>query len=130
MLVVASLERTGAGYEYAYSATFDPGLTGADRPIAATLTTFPNPFYLSGGPATVRYEVDRSGDVGLALYDVRGRKVRTLVDGVHSQGTFITTWDGTDDEGRRVASGVYFCRMTTGGAGARSEVTRKLLFLK
>jgi len=52
------------------------------------------------------------------------------VDGVHSQGTFITTWDGTDDEGRRVASGVYFCRMTTGEAGTRSEVTRKLLFLK
>ena len=130
MLVVASLEGTGAGYEYAYSATFDPGLTDAARPIAASLTTFPNPFYLSGGPATVRYEVDRSGDVGLDLYDVRGRKVRTLVDGVHSQGTFITTWDGTDDEGRRVASGVYFCRMTTGEAGTRSEVTRKLLFLK
>ena len=130
VLVVASLERTGAGFEYAYTATFDPGLTGAGRPVAASLTTFPNPFYLGREPATVRYEVDRSADVMLALYDVRGRKVRTLVDGVHSQGTFTTTWDGRDDQGRRVASGVYFCRMTTGGTAGRSEMTRKLLFLK
>ena len=130
VLVAASLERTGTDYDYAYSATFDPGLTGEARPIAASLTTFPNPFYLSSGPATVRYEVDRSGDVRLALYNVRGRKVRTLVDGVHTQGTYITTWDGKDDEGRRVASGVYLCRMSTGEAGERSEMTRKLLFLK
>ena len=130
MLVVASLERTGANYEYAYSATFDPGLTGANRPIAASLTTYPNPFSPGSGPATVRYEVGRAGDVVLTLYDVRGRKVRTLVDGNHQQGTFTTTWDGRDDQGRRVASGVYFCRMTMEGTAERSEVTRKLLFLK
>ena len=130
MLVVASLERTGANFEYAYSATFDPGLTGTTRPIAASLTTYPNPFSPGSGPATVRYEVGRAGDVVLTLYDVRGRKVRTLVDGNHQQGTFTTTWDGRDDQGRRVASGVYFCRMTTEGTAERSEVTRKLLFLK
>ena len=133
MLVVASLERTGDGFEYAYTANYDPGLTGggqADRPIAASLTTFPNPFYMSAGPATVRYEVDRPGEVSLTLYNVLGRKVRTLVDGAHSRGTFTTTWDGRDDAGRRVASGVYFCRMTTGGTAGFSEMTRKLLLMK
>lgn len=133
MLVVASLERSGSGFEYAYSAHYDPGLTGsgqADRPIAVSLTTFPNPLYMSSGPATVRYDVDRTGEVKLVLYNVLGRKVRTLVDGTHSRGTFTTTWDGRDDGGRRVASGVYFCRMTTGGPAGGSEVTRKLLLLK
>ena len=130
MLVVTSLERTGAGFEYAYTATYDPGLTGTSRPIAASLTTYPNPFYLGREPATVRYEVGQSADVQLTLYDVRGRKVRTLADGIHSQGTFTTTWDGRDDQGRRVASGVYFCRLTTEGTEERSEVRRKLLFLK
>ena len=133
MLVVASLERTGDDFEYAYTATFDPGLTGGDqvgRPIAAALTTFPNPFHLRNGPATVRYVVGRPGDVRLTLYNVMGRKVRTLVEGTHAEGTFTTTWDGKDDDGERVASGVYLCRMTTGEAAGRSEVTRKLLFLK
>ncbi|MCY3555388.1 MAG: DUF6055 domain-containing protein [Gemmatimonadetes bacterium] len=133
MLVVASLDRTGDGFEYAYTAAYDPGLTGDDetgRPIAASLTTYPNPFYLSSGPATVRYEVGLPGEVQLTLYNVMGRKVRTLVDGIHAEGTFTTTWDGKDDGGRGVASGVYLCRMTTGGAAERSEVTRKLLFLK
>ena len=133
MLVVASLDRTGDGFEYAYTAAYDPDLTGEEetgRPIAASLTTYPNPFYQRNGPATVRYEVGRPGEVQLTLYNVMGRKVRTLVDGIHAEGTFTTTWDGTDDGGRRVASGVYLCRMTTGGAAERSEVTRKLLFLK
>lgn len=130
MLVAASLERSGAGFEYAYTATYDPGLTGSGRPIAASLTTFPNPFYMSNGPAAVRYEVERPGEVSLILYNVLGRKVRTLVDGTHSQGTFNTTWDGRDDAGGRVASGVYFCRMTTGGSPDGPGVTRKLLLLK
>ena len=133
MLVAASLDRTGDDFEYAYTATYDPGLTGDDqvgRSIAAALITYPNPFYLSGGPATVRYEVGRPGEVRLTLYNVMGRKVRTLVDGIHAKGAFTTTWDGKDDGGSRVASGVYLCRMTTEGAAERSEVTRKLLFLK
>ncbi len=131
MLVVASLERTGEGYEYGYTATFDPGLTGTGRPVAASLTTFPNPFYLrNGSSATVRYEVSLSGEVVLSLYNLLGQRIRILVDGAHSKGTFTTTWDGNDDNGSRVASGVYFCRMTTEGSTGRSEVTRKLLFLK
>ena len=131
MLVVASLERSGAGFEYAYTATFDPALTGSGRPLAASLTTFPNPFSLGSVPsATVRYEVDRTGEVELILYNALGQRVRTLVNGTHSRGAFITAWDGRDDAGRRVASGVYFCRMTTEGSAGRSVVTRKLLFLK
>ena len=131
MLVVASLELSGADYEYVYTANFDPGLTGTRRPVATSLTTYPNPFNLrNGAAATVKYEVDLSGEVVLALYNLLGQKIRTLVDGAHTRGTFTTTWDGNDDEGRRVASGVYFCRMTAEGSTGTSEVTRKLLFLK
>ena len=131
MLVVASLERTGSGYEYGYTAVYDPDLTRSGRPLAASLTTFPNPFDpLEGTGVTVRYEVDRTGEVELSLYDVLGRRIRTLVDGPHTSGTFTTAWDGRDDSGRRVASGVYFCRMTTEGTVGRTEVTRKLLLLK
>ncbi len=131
MLVVASLESTGSGYEYGYTANYDPDLTHTGHPLAASLTTFPNPFNLSNGQsATVRYEVDRTGEVKLALYNILGQAVRTLVNGAHSKGTFTTAWDGRDDAGIRVASGVYFCRMTTEGSTGRSEVTRKLLFLK
>ena len=80
--------------------------------------------------------LDRRGDVGyhmqvytfihLAVYALTGQHIRTLVDGERSAGSYSVTWDGTDDAGRDVASGVYLCRMT---AGAYSAV-RKLLLVR
>jgi len=128
ILVVASLERIGEDFKYAYSATFDPNLTDTRRPVTASLITFPNPVFLHKGPSTtVRYEVSQSGQVELAMYNLLGQKVRTLVDGTHSKGVFSTIWDGHDDEGQRVATGVYFCRMIS---GTSNKVTRKLMILK
>jgi flagellar hook assembly protein FlgD len=62
----------------------------------------------------------------LRIHDARGRLVRTLVDEVLPAATHLRTWDGTDAAGRRVASGVYYCRLSGPGGAA----TRKLLLLK
>ena len=51
------------------------------------------------------------GHVSLRVYDVSGRLVRTLVDGEKGAGYHTAVWDGRDDAGTEVASGVYFCRM-------------------
>jgi hypothetical protein len=84
----------------------------------------PNPF----NPSTrIVYEVPTgSEDVSLSIYDVGGRLVRTLVRNQRVSGERSVVWDGHDDGGRRVASGVYFYRLTT----PASSQTRKMVLLK
>ena len=53
--------------------------------------------------------------VRLQIFDLRGRLVTTLVDEVRPTGRHEVVWAGTDDTGRRVASGTYVCRMQAGG---------------
>ena len=60
---------------------------------------------------TVTYGMPTSGHVELAVYNVAGQLVKTLVDGDETAGWHAVTWDGRDDNGGSVASGVYFARM-------------------
>jgi hypothetical protein len=84
---------------------------------------FPNPF---NPTATIRFEIARPEHVRLKVFDVAGRLVRTLVDEPRQPSAYVVVWDGTDDRGGPVASGVYFYRMT---AGSFVE-TRKMMLLK
>jgi hypothetical protein len=69
----------------------------------------PNPF---NPITTLRYGVATAGPVHLAVFDGRGRLVRTLVHSAWTPGGFYTaTWDGMDDSGHRAASGVYHARL-------------------
>jgi hypothetical protein len=82
----------------------------------------PNPF-----PASTRlsYEVPaRGGAVKLAVYDVTGRRVKTLVDEVQAPGARAVDWDGTDERGRAVSSGVYLAHLEAAG---EARVLRLLL---
>jgi outer membrane protein assembly factor BamB len=84
----------------------------------------PNPF----NPTTeIRYEVPApGGDLELAIYDVAGRRVATLHRGYRGPGVFQALWDGRNEHGERVASGMYFARMVAPGFTA----TRKMILLK
>jgi len=64
--------------------------------------------------------------VQLVVYDVVGRRIRTLVDGVEPPGARAVTWEGRDDAGRFVASGVYFYRLRAGS----TTLTRRMVLLK
>jgi len=64
--------------------------------------------------------------VTLQIYDIAGRLTRTLIDRPMDTGTFTESWDGRDDAGDRVASGVYFCRLKADNR----MLTRKMLLLK
>lgn len=76
----------------------------------------PNPF----NPATtIPYSLATPGHIALRIYDVAGRLIRTLVDRVQVAGTYSARWDGRSDSGGRVASSIYFYRITYPG-GARS----------
>lgn len=96
----------------------------ARRPDAFALAqNFPNPF---NPRTTIRYEVPRPGPLSLQVFDARGRVVRTLIEGTHPAGYFATTWDGTDETGHRVASGLYVYRLTGEGFDAQ----RKMLLVE
>jgi hypothetical protein len=84
----------------------------------------PNPF----NPATtIAYEIPAGGaEIRLEIVDVAGRHVRTLVDGFATEGSQRVTWNGLDDEGRKLPSGVYFYRLV----GAEVEEMQKMLLLK
>jgi len=73
---------------------------------------FPNPF---NPTTTFRYAVPGSGPVRLAIYDVAGRRVRLLVNEAKLAGPHQAVWDGRDEFGVPVASGVYFAQLVAAG---------------
>ncbi len=84
----------------------------------------PNPFNPS---TTLRFELPEDGEVYLAVYDVEGRRVRTLLtEERFTAGLHSAVWDGLDDEGRELGSGVYFSLLISGDVSD----TGKMLMLK
>jgi hypothetical protein len=84
----------------------------------------PNPF----NPQTqIAFEIPREARVRLEVFDATGARVRTLVDAPRAAGRHAESWNGTDAAGVAVSSGVYFCRLTVGGAVID---TRKMVLLK
>lgn len=83
----------------------------------------PNPF----NPSTaIDYTVARSGGVEISVYDILGRRVRTLVNAPHVPGDYTVVWDGRDEKGETVSGGVYLYWMRSGSG----ILTHKMLLLK
>jgi hypothetical protein len=89
----------------------------------ALIQNFPNPF---NPTTTIAFSLAGNSHVRLAIYDVRGARVRTLIDGPRVAGSYRVLWDGKNDGGLDVSSGVYFYRLTAGGF----QSTRKMVLLK
>ncbi len=84
---------------------------------------YPNPF---NPQTTIKYYLFKGSRVELSIYNIKGQKVKTLVDGFQTVGFQSVTWDGTNRNGADVASGVYFYRVRTD----YSQVTRKMVLIK
>ncbi len=69
---------------------------------------FPNPF---NPETTIRYELGKASNVKITVYNITGQQVKTLVNGKQAAGKHTVVWNGLDDSGNRVASGLYFVRM-------------------
>lgn len=82
---------------------------------------YPNPFNSS---TTIKYALASDGFVRLTVFDLAGRRIATLVDGLQGAGLHQVVWNGTDDEGEAVTSGVYFYKIEIEG---KSQTNRMLL---
>ena len=100
--------------------------TGVDDPeidvpsVCALLPNHPNPL---NPLTTFTYVLTAPGRVRLAIYDVEGRLVATVVDGFGQRGRGSAVWNGTDGRGEAVSSGVYFARLEAGGGADTKKIT-------
>jgi hypothetical protein len=122
------------------SAVFDPGYwilkkfrmtnvgveteEGGDKisPFALSPNT-PNPFCQN---TSIAFSLSRNGQASLAVFDVLGQKIRTLLNGQEKAGSHEIIWDGRSDLGREMPSGIYFYRLEAGG----QTRTRKALKIR
>jgi len=129
MYSTANLMVAGSSYDWSVwgdiiAITSGPPTAVIASPSApSVLNTSPNPF---SGQASIRYTLHEAGDVTLKIFDVRGRCVRTLHEGRVPSRDGEIQWDGRDDHGKEVPSGVYFVRLRSGKVTA----TQKMLMLR
>jgi len=89
----------------------------------ALRANYPNPFRTS---TTIPYQLSEPAEVEIAIYDVLGRRIETLVSKAKDAGRYRVTWDGRDEAGGPVASGIYFYRIEAGGFTA----SRKMIVVR
>jgi agmatine/peptidylarginine deiminase len=101
--------------------------TGVNTPAVLTASTLignhPNPFNPS---TTLTYYVAEQSDVKLSVYNIKGELVKTLVNAHAQPGTYSAVWNGNDDNGSAVASGIYFARFDS----ATNYTVRKMILMK
>lgn len=89
------------------------------------LGNYPNPFNMN---TTIQYRLDQSANVELAIYNLLGQKLRTLVHDFQSQGEHFVKWDGKDDNGRDLSSGAYLYRLRVPSFNINES--RKIMLLR
>ena len=100
--------------------------TPEDEPLPYVYSleqNFPNPFNPS---TTIEYNIKSRTNVQLAIFNLLGQKIRTLIDDNQQTGKYAIEWDGADDTGQPVASGIYFYQLKT----VNLFESRKMILLK
>ncbi|MCK4312242.1 MAG: T9SS type A sorting domain-containing protein [Candidatus Cloacimonetes bacterium] len=102
------------------------GMGAGDIIVAKTelINNYPNPF----NPVTnIVFSIKEASHVTLEIYNIKGEKVRTLINEVLPANNHVVTWNGVDDSNKSVSSGVYFYKMRAGG---RYTSTKKMILMK
>lgn len=120
--VTASVNKLGR-FQLFYNASLN---SDEDKVIPKQFSlyqNYPNPF---NPVTTIKFDLPADGKVNIAVYNILGQQVRTLVDRDFAAGTYSVTWDGKNDRGRIAASGIYIYQIKTD----KFTQARKMLFLK
>lgn len=111
--------------DYVVGPDFAPLANDDTNTCKVTVLTgnYPNPF---NPTTTIAYSVSKEAKTAITLYNVKGQKVRTLVNETQNPGQYKVTWNGTDEQNHKTASGIYFVQMQSGNYRA----IHKMLMLK
>ena len=123
---VQAVDNAFAGSAFAVEDSFSTTATGIGDVTPRQYVLFqnyPNPF---NPTTTIEYVLPYTSNVRLAIYDVSGERIALLVDAPQPAGRYEVPWNGTDQAGTPLASGVYFCRLDAG----RFVQTRKVILIK
>ncbi len=131
MIFIGGSSTKVQGYYHTYLAAFRrddatvhaPTLMADSGPALSVHPNHPNPF---GSATTLSYDLPGDGPVRVVIYDVKGRRVAVLQDETQRAGRHTISWNGKDERGTPVATGVYFARVTAGG----SSRSRKMVLLR
>ncbi len=129
-----NLDVTSAGYVFYFITATDfsgnegnpaaintlSDIGGTPKGYVLSISAYPNPF---NPETTVRYTVATKGPITIAVYDLRGAHVATLVDLEVEAGAYTVAWDGRDLRGNQAGSGVYFARIVTSGGTGSYKMT-------
>jgi YVTN family beta-propeller protein len=92
------------------------------RPLSLIMNrAAPNPF---AGRLAISYQIPVSGRVEMAVYNIAGQRVRTLVNRQTDPGNYSTEWDGRDEAGRNVSSGIYLVRLVAGNKALNQKILK------
>jgi hypothetical protein len=111
--------------ETIWNVTVEPGTnSGEVIPVASTLSqNYPNPF----NPTTnIKFTIIKAGNVNIDIYNIKGELIKTLVNGNYNVGEHSVVWNGMDNKGKTVSSGVYFYHMLS----KEYSSTKKMILMK
>jgi hypothetical protein len=118
-----SVTSNGADDIFVASLGIETGIDDETTHAISELSCYPNPF---NSETTISYTLPAKGQVCLDIYNSKGQLVKRLLNESQPKGKHSLTWNGTDDNGHSVASGLYLCRITSAG----KQESRKMLLLK
>ncbi len=133
----------GVSYKFKVSAVFNPGpdeisltsntmefvinnpVSNEDNTISPSISVsnYPNPF---NPETTIEYEISGKCYSRLAIYNIKGQLINTLVDEIKEPGNYELKWNGKDRDNNQVGNGIYFCRLSVAG----KDKVHKMLMLK
>jgi hypothetical protein len=94
-----------------------------DRENFHNVSCHPNPF---SNFTRIEYSIPHQEEVTVEVYDMKGRRVKTLVSKMYQAGNFSLVWNGTDDSGNPVSTGVYYCRFHS----SEKDETIKMILMR
>jgi len=119
-VTVSNISNSGSLMTADFSVSLISGLTDDVRPEGAVWArNYPNPF---NAGTKIEVNTERPGTVSVDIYDLLGRRVKSFRSASVQAGTWEWLWDGTDESGVSLASGVYWYRVETSDAAARGKM--------
>jgi hypothetical protein len=106
-----------------YYVSFKGNQNDTPAPVEIEITNFPNPF---NPETTLFFSLSTEQEIELTVYNLKGQKVKQLAKGQFPSGKNSVVWNGTDDNGKQVGSGLYFYKLKT----SEKTVSKKMLLLK